>query len=808
MRRRIVRVSVIVLAALALALVALLVTGGSLLRGSLACLEGEVRLDGLVGPVTVERDAQGVPTIRGRSRRDIARAQGYVHAQERFFQMDLLRRAAAGELAELLGAPLLTQDRDLRRHRFRTLAATALDRLDPVARALVDAYTDGVNAGLEDLRTRPFEYFVLRQKPEPWRPVDSLLVIYAMFLDLSRSGIRTDLMRGVAADVLPPELADFLQPRGCRWEAPLMGPAGELPPLPGPEVMDLRDTETAPAEVAPTEPPPVAPRAETAGSNSWAVAGALTAHGGALLANDMHLGLRLPNIWYRMRLEWPAADGPRSCVGVTLPGVPALVVGSNEHVAWGFTNSYGDWLDLVVLQTDPADSNRYLTPEGWATCERIPEIITVKGAAPDTLWIRQTCWGPVWTVDHLRRPLVLCWTAHDPDAVNLGLVALEDCTTVTEAVATAAAAGIPPQSFICADQAGGIAWTIAGAMPRRLGWDGRTPVSWADGACRWDGFLTPEEHPRVVNPPEGRLWSANTRAAAGPALAVVGDGGYGLGARAQQIRDALRALDRPDERDLLAVQLDDRALFLESWRDLVLAVLAQRDPNADGEQATARAAFAQIVDRDWEGRAVPGSVAYRLMDTCIRRLVTLVYDGLTAACVTADAEFDARWLSYRYAVVWELLSARPAHMLPPEFADWDALVLEAVDRTMEAAAGDGRDLAAYTWGAYNTVAVAHPFADVLPLVGRRLAAPARRLPGGSHMPRVQHPRFGASERLVVSPGREEEALFHMPGGQSGHPLSPFFLAGHQAWVEGRPTPLLPGPGRYLLTLSPTEEAGP
>ena len=586
-----------------------------------------------------------------------------------------------------------------------------------------------------------------------------------------------------------------------------MGQAGTLPPLPGPGVVDLRRSEPEPVEAAPARDDPVVPRAETAGSNTFAVGGALTAHGGALLANDMHLGLRLPNIWYRMRLEWPAADGRHSCVGVTLPGVPALVVGSNQHVAWGFTNSYGDWLDLVILQIDPADTNRYLTPEGWATCERIPEVIAVKGAEPDTLWIRQTCWGPIWTVDHRGRPLVLCWTAHDPDVVNLGLLDLEDCTTVTEAVAAADAAGIPPQSFICADRAGDIAWTIAGAIPRRIGWDGRTPASWADGTCRWQGFLTPDEHPCLVNPPEGRLWSANTRAAAGPELARVGDGGYGLGARAQQIRDDLRALDRPDERDLLAVQLDDRALFLEPWRDLVLTVLAQRDSKADGERATARAEFARCVGRDWDGRAVPASVAYRLVDTCVRRLVALVYGGLTAACVTVDTDFDARRLSYRPAVVWELLTVRPVHLLPPEFADWDALVLEAVDQTIEAASSGGRDVATYTWGAYNTVDVAHPFADVLPLARRWLAAPLRRLPGGSHMPRVQHPHFGASERLVVSPGREDEALFHMPGGQSGHPLSPFFLAGHEAWATGRATPLLPGPGRYLLTLVPIEEAG-
>ena len=258
------------------------------LRASLPDLEGEAPLAGLGAPVTVERDSLGIPTITGESRADVARALGYVHAQERWFQMDLLRRAASGELSALLGARLWATDSTLRPHRLRDRAEAVVAALPPGHRAVLDAYTAGVNAGLDALGARPFEYLALRQAPEPWRPEDSILCAYAMWLDLQFDGGFGDELEQAALDAtLPAPLVAFLTAEGDRWDAPIDGT--EIEPVPVPSPADL-GTFRLGAEAG------AAPEADVAGSNNWAVAGALSETGSALVADDMHLGIRLPHI--------------------------------------------------------------------------------------------------------------------------------------------------------------------------------------------------------------------------------------------------------------------------------------------------------------------------------------------------------------------------------------------------------------------------------------------------------------------------------------------------------------------------------
>ena len=801
MLRRLCRILLITIASL-LGLVLILFLAGTLtFRNSLPRLEGEIELAGLSAPVTVVRDELGTPDIQAGSRLDAARALGFLHAQDRFFKMDLFRRNAAGELAALMGPDLLAVDRDTRRHRFRARAERVIAAANSMDRELLDAYTAGVNAGLADLKARPFEYLALRQQPEPWRPADTVLTLYAMHLDLSLSTATTEETWATVRDNLPPALAAMMLPLGNRWEAPLQDEPVPGVVIPDSSDCDLREWNYSGLSYdefrAESQDPP---HQDTAGSNNWAVAGNLTGHGGALLANDMHLAHGVPNIWYRVRMSWPENGGTRSVVGVTLPGTPALVAGSNGQVAWGFTNSYGDWADLVILEFDPDDPDRYGTPTGWQKLMRRAEVIAVAGAAPDTLWVEETIWGPIWTTDSLGRRLALRYTAHDVEAVNINLVRLEEATDVDAAVAIAATIGMPQQNIVCADDQGRIAWTIAGAIPVRVGWDGRLPVSWADGTHRWDGYLDPASQPRIVDPAEGRLWSANNRVLAGADLAVVGDGGYGLGARARQIRDGLRALDRPLEQDMLDVQLDDRALFVGEWRQVLLAVLAQNPPAADSPQAQ----FLEIVRDDWSGRAAPESVSYRLVRDCIYDCIDLVYEFLVKELIAIDPDFRPSWLPYRHAVTWEILAQRPANLLPPIYGSWDDLVLTAVGRTIADAGAVNGELADYRWGARNVVQAGHPFTRFMPQLSRWLATAAHEMPGDSFMPRVQSRRSGASERMVVSPGREEQGIFHMPGGQSGHPLSPFFLAGHEAWVSGEATGLLPGDGVYWLEMVPSE----
>lgn len=770
------------------------------LHGSLAQLDGTVALAGLSAPVTVERDALGIPTIRGDNRLDVARATGFVHAQERFFQMDLLRRTAAGELAALFGSTALDWDRTHRLHRFRHRAPQALAAVSLVDRALIAAYTAGVNAGLAALSAPPFEYLLLRTAPEPWQPEDTVLAVYAMYLDLQGEQWRRESARGVLRDTLPPELAAFLDPLGTEWDAPLQGDPFPPPALPGAEVVDLRRKNPPPGDVA-TLSGTSAPAAESEpprGSNNWAVAGRLTAHGGALLANDMHLALRLPNIWYRATLIYPDArhGGERRVAGVTLPGTPAIVAGSNGHLAWGYTNSEGDWADLVVLEP-AAEEASYQTPHGPRPFTHVREILVVKDSSPEPLDILETIWGPVVDRDHQGRQRALRWVAHDARAVNLNLLALERADTLETALDLVNRAGAPAQNVLLASADGRIAWTLSGPIPRRFGHAGRLPSSWADGRRGWSGWLEPAEYPRLVDPPSGRLWTANGRVVDGEWLGLAGDGGYALGARARQIRDSLLQQDRFDERDFLTLQLDDRALFLERWRELLLATLTPEAVRADSRRDELRRSVA-----DWGGRAAVDSVGYRAVRTFRLAVRERAFGPLTAACRQADPRFDYTLFRQQEGPLWQLVSQQPPHLLDPRYPDWPALLLDAADATLAELTADGRPLAAHTWGDYNQVQLRHPFSRVLPWLSGWLDLPAQALPGDLYMPRIQTPSSGASERLVVAPGREAAGILHLPGGQSGHPLSPFYRAGHAAWAAGEPLPLLPGPAAHRLRLEP------
>jgi penicillin amidase len=787
------------------ALVALvLVAGGggafwfrSQLRGSLPLLEGERDLAGLASPVRIERDALGVPRIVGANRLDLARATGFLHAQDRFFQMDLLRRGAAGELAEIFGGPLVKNDREARVHRFRTRARRVIESASPDERALVEAYAEGVNAGLGALASPPFEYVLLRVRAEEWRAEDSVLAALAMFLRLQGGQARRESDRGLLADVLPPEIVAFLLPPGTEWDAPLEGGPLPQPPVPGPEVLDLRGRPATPRAAAGGRPHGAWEEPIALGSNNWAVAGAHTAHGGSLLADDMHLGLGVPNTWYRVSLEWSEGGAPRRVTGATLPGTPAVVVGSNTHVAWGFTNTEGDWSDLVVVEPDPHDADAYLAPGGSRKLERVTETIRVKDEPDQALEVVSTSWGPIVDKDHHGRLRALRWVAHEPEAVNLGLFRLESAETLEQALEAANRSGAPAQNFVCADDRGRIAWTVLGRIPRRVGFDGRRPGSWADGRRRWEGWLAPAEYPRVVDPPSGRIWTANARVVGGEALATMGESFYDLGARARQIRDGLLALERASERDMLAVQLDDRALFLARWRDLLLAVLK---PEAVAQSPLRRECRERV--EQWGGRAAVDSVGYRIVRAFRARVAEEALLELTAPARAADERFDPSRLPRTEGPLWALVSERPAHLLNPRHATWDSLLLAALDAALEDLTRDGAALARQTWGARNTALIQHPLSRALPSLGRWLDMPREPLPGDSNMPRVQAPGSGASQRMAVSPGRETEGYFHMPGGQSGHPLSPFYRAGHEAWAKGEATPFLPGPARHVLTLRP------
>jgi penicillin amidase len=306
------------------------------------------------------------------------------------------------------------------------------------------------------------------------------------------------------------------------------------------------------------------------------------------------------------------------------------------------------------------------------------------------------------------------------------------------------------------------------------------------------------DYPRIVNPQNGRIWTANARAVDGEMLAKLGDGSYEIGSRAHAIRDRLMAQEHFTPRDLLAIQLDARADFLSRWRDLILRTLTDRTI----AERRDRAAFRDVVEHRWSGEASPDSAGYRLTrafrDVVSERVIAFVL----SECYDADRAFDYTTVRRREAAIWKLVTEQPLHLLDPQYSSWNEMLMAALDRTIEQAMEKSGGLADRVWSEYNVVAYRHPLSAAVPFIARWLDMPDARLPGDLYTPRVHWGSIAASERMIVSPGREAEGIMQMPTGQSGHPLSPFYANSHPAWVRGEATPFLPGQALHILQLTP------
>ncbi len=771
------------------------------LRASLPQLDGPHALPGLSAPVSVERDAIGVPALRASNRVDLARAMGFVHAQERFFQMDLLRRSGAGELSALLGPAVLPIDERVRLHGFRRIARDAVDRLIPQQRAILRAYTEGVNAGLAALGARPPEYLVLRLRPDAWREEDCFLVACAMFLTLQESTAESELRTAIVAQALPPAAVKFFFPFASEWDAALDGSVLPLPPMPEAADLDLSRGEVPPPRTAVAWAPEA-----IVGSNAWAVEGRGTTTGAAMIANDMHLDLGVPNIWFRMEAVWPG-DSPiapsHRLIGVTLPGVPVFAVASNGSIAWGFTNAYLDTSDLVELEIDPSDPGRYRTPDGWRAFDEAVEAIEVHGALPKSVAYQRTLWGPVLPRSAGPPRYALHWVPEVEGALNLDLMDLETATNVTEALAISPRCGaVPVQNFLVGDRTGAVGWGLIGRLPKRIGFDGKVPVSWADGRCRWDGWMESAALPQRLAAPGERLWTANNRILGSPGYLALGPWTTDFGARARSVRDDLQALpDVVKESDLFSIYHDNRSVLLERWQKLLLDTLSRPGGRGDSDRSVERWKEMTPFVADWKGRAAVDSVGYRLVRAFRLKVMDRILEPVFARCVALQPDLRLRSDRSEYPV-WILLTRRPAHLLNPRFADYDALLADAVDSVVGDLDAQGLRISEATWGRRNTVQLHHPLSLGVPAFSRWLDMPLAELPGDVYMPRVQSPDMGSSERMVVSPGHEDEGLFNMPAGQGGHFLSPYYRAGHRAWVDAVPLGLLAGPGEHRLELNP------
>lgn len=795
---------------LAVLLIAAAVGIWAAVRASLPQLDGNAAIPGLSAPVSLGRDERGTLVLEGRTRLDVARGLGFAHAQERFFEMDLTRRSAAGELSALFGEKALERDRGRRVHRLRARLTERFEQLSGEDRLLLLAYTEGVNAGLHALPMRPWQYLLLRARPQDWTPVDSLLVIAEMYFMLQTGSYEGGLERVVLRERAGDALFDWLSPRGGRWDAALDGSQIPPPPMPTADQLDLRRPVSAPAtpaSAAPSSPassatsPPAAlpssapvtgldlpgpsrsrERGEqpVLGSNNWAVAGSRTTHGGALLADDMHLGLSVPSLWFRAQFQIGTGPSALRAAGVTLPGLPALVAGSNGAVAWGFTNAYGQWFDWVEVPPDAPVTTR-------------TETLEVHGGPAVTMEVREIDGAPIVAVDGTRR-FALHWIAHQGAAYNLELDRMLQVRHVSDALALGQRAGMPHQNLLAADRDGQIGWTIAGRLWAEPGLPDRYGRFVAPSAMRRD-WLDPDRAPQVLSPARGQLWTANNRQLDGAPGDLLGDGGFDLGARAQQIRDRLSEREKHDEASIGALHFDDEARFMKTWAARLLAVA-----RTDASTNPTHRAFVQLLE-NWKGRADADSAAYRLVRQARLRVLDTLWDAWTLP-VLGDRQLDPkqriRWRNqFEYSAA-RAVDERPVHLLPPAYASWDALLLTQLDLAAKEIAPDG-NLGEATWGRQNASHIQHPLAKAIPALSRWLDMPSVPQSGDSNLPHVAGPAFGQSERLVVSPGREDQGWLSMPGGQSGHPMSPFYGAGHQDWVEGKPTPLLAGPVVHRIT---------
>ncbi len=792
MRRVLSRALAVLGVALVVGVIGTAVIGWLLLRASLPRQSGTVLVEGLDAAVNIERDARGVPRIVARSLDDAMAALGYVHAQERYFQMDGQRRYAAGELAELFGTPAAERDERMRRYRLRAVSERVIERLPAHHKRWIDAYTRGVNAGLSDLGARPPEYVVLRATPAPWRPEDTVLVMYSMYHSLA-IGLQMEKRLEVMKAALPLPLVEFLTPETTRFDAPLIGSrepyAGDGPaPIPGPDVIDLRGRQVGSLGAA---APAHEHEPQALGSNCWAVSGARTADGRALLANDMHLQLMVPATWFHAEIDW----GSGWSVGVSLPGVPGIVVGSNSHIAWGCTNLNADVEDYVVVRADTSSASRYLTADGAEDFETSIEQVLVRGAETRNVVIRSTRWGTVTDTDSSGRPLVLKWPALDPDVANLALLDLIECRTLEEGVLAARRWSGPPQNVTIASADGRIAWVVSGWHPKRSGIDGRYPAEWREPSVGWDGPAPESDRPMLIDPPGGMLATANNRAMSAEWARRQG-GFWASGERAGRILEMLREGGVLDERKMLGLQLDTRVASLDFYRDLVLRISP-----AEAPEGIVRAAR-RTAER-WNGRADADEIGMTLVVEFRAAVHAAILRPLLEPCTRLDKDFRYSWF-HSEEPLRRMLEEQPAHLLPPGHSSWETFLLAMLERAAERAGLQpvGDSAAGESWGYRNRASIRHPMSSAAPFLRQWLDMARDPLPGHISAVRVQSPSFGASQRLVVAPGHEHHGILQVPCGQSGHFLSPHYRDAQDEWSEGRPAALRAGSAQSVVRLSP------
>jgi len=780
------------------------------LRGSLPQIDGERALPGLAAPVEVIRDAHGIPHITAGNEEDALFALGFVHAQDRMWQMEMNRRIGAGRLAEVLGSDALDTDRLLRVLGLHHRAKASLGHFLPATRRRIAAYVRGVNAWIET-RTGPLppEFLILGFEPEPWSGVDSALVPKIMSLDLAREWTR-DRMRLQLSKVLTPDrIVDFYTPYRAdkpRGVVPAQARASSSPtrtsraaveqplhsaalktPGDGPFPMGTGDVDPNVSRALSA----LAPRGGHLGSNSWAVDGTRTTSGKPLLANDPHLGLTAPSVWYLAHLSWPGVD----VVGATLPGMPAVVLGHNGRVAWGFTNTGPDVQDLFVERVDPLDQSRYAAPDGWRAFDVRRERIVVKDGEDVVLEVRQSRHGPVLG-DMSRRPgesdrsdqvLALAWTAlRDDDLTLQAALGLPHARDWEGFVANVRDFHSPQQNISYADVDGNIGFLAPGLIPIRRGRCGERPGTmprpgWEAG-CDWQGFVPFDALPRVYNPPGGTIVTANHKVVADGYphhLTFEWAGGY----RAQRIMEKLAERGRHDVASFRALQQDRTSLFARALLPRLRSVVA---PAAVGEVAVRARALLDGWDAGMDPDR-PESLVFHAWVWEFARLVSADELGPHQRDAWGrKGPFIQRVLEERG--VW----CDDVDTAAVETCD-EMLARSLVIATDRIARDHGDDPEAWRWGDEHLAIAEHRPFGATPLAPLfNLSGPA---PGSiyavnafSFSPLEDERPFAATDgpgfRAIYDLADLQRSLFVQSTGQSGNVLSPWYRSFERGWRDG------------------------
>jgi penicillin G amidase len=754
-------------------------------HSALPQLDGRLQVKGLSAAVKVTRDAHGVPAIEAATLEDLFLAQGYVTAQDRLWQMDIMRRFAAGELSEILGENTLNIDREQRILGLRAAAKKGLQTASPRDRAYFEAYARGVNAFIESRGSSlPIEFRILGYRPKPWQPEDSIVIANQMVKDLNYYAFGDVLAREKILAKLGPELtADLYVNRSWHDRPPTVmredlndqqnqsdSDDDDDEDDSGPDTSVTQQRSTASEIWAQHTPEAVN------GSNDWVVSGALTVTGKPLLSNDMHLGHNMPNLWYEAHLK----SGTLDVAGVTLPGVPYVIVGHNQRIAWGFTNVGPTVADAFVENFNAQGA--YQTPQGWQQPEHRAEVIHIKGKPDVTVDVKITRHGPIVTdlLPGETRPVALRWTLYD--GLHMPFFDVDTAQNWEEFRKAFSQLDAPGQNVVYADVDGNIGYQTTGRVPIRAAGDGSLPVSGADDAHEWTGYIPFDKLPSIYNPPSGVIATANGRIAPDGyrnSISVEWEAPW----RTERIYHVLESGRKFAATDMLALEND-----IHSENDLFAA---ERFVYAVDHAAkpSARAKQAADLMRNWDGRMLGSLAAPTIAVGSAQELTRLLLEPRLGSAPEDPKAQEAtlNWKTYQWQMqtVWlqNVLLHQPKRWLPEKYSNYDELLTAAVEAAVNGPSAP-KDLASWHWGSVNAVEIDHPVLGKIPLVRRWAAPGVREQSGSGYTVKAVTRHHGPSERFTANLADLDQSTLNTVTGQGGNFLSPYYMDQWKAWYEG------------------------